>query len=225
MVSKKQLIRFLATTPGAMRIGPIYASSGTVVPIGPNLRVLYSHPKILKLLSQMVAREAKALKVKVLAGMETAGIPLAAVASLHSGIPMVYLRKTAKRGWSKVGSTVVAGSYRRGSTAALVDDAMTLGVQKMDFIKRLQGELKVTAVLAIWDASYPARFKTGLNKRHVAVRSLVTKLEVMNYMLKHNLMHPDTYEVMLAQTNDPWHWQKNRAMRARFKAIQRRGTL
>lgn len=218
----RALLSHIARTPAFFQIGPVHASSGAVVPIVPDIRTLYSDPKILALLGRLIAREAKELHIDVLAGIETAGIPLAAAASLVSGIPMLYLRKRPHRGWKR---SIIEGVYRRGARAALIDDAMTFGGQKAAFIRKLNGELSVRAVLTVWDSSYPSRYRRALRRKDIAVRSLVTKREVIDLMLTKGLMHRDTYDLMIAQTRDPRHWQKDAALWKKLFAVKRRGTL
>lgn len=219
---KLRLLRLIATTPGVMKIGPVYASSGSVVPVIPDFRKLYSYPSALQLMGKLLAAESRQLRARVLAGIETAGIPLVAVASIYSRIPMVYLRKKAHAGWSR---SIIDGDYKRGARTVLMDDAITFGGQKLNFIRRLKGQLKVVGLLVIWDSSYPSRFRKQLTRYKVTIRAFVTKLEVMDYMLKHGFMHQDTYDVMLAQTNNPWHWNKDKRVWRKMLRIKRRGTL
>ncbi len=205
-----------------MKVGPVYATNGSVVPVTPDFRKLYSQPTALALLGRLIGDEAKRQRVRILAGLETCGIPLAAAASLASRLPMVYLRKKPHAGWSK---SIVDGAYRRGARTALVDDAITFGGQKGEFIRKLRGELKPVAILTIWDSSYSSRYRKVLPTKDLAVRSLVTKLEVMAYMLQHKLMQSDTYEVMLAQTKNPLHWHEDAKFWRLMGKVKRRGTL
>ncbi|MFH1235721.1 MAG: hypothetical protein V1685_02160 [Parcubacteria group bacterium] len=222
MTPKERLIHIIATTPGVMKIGPVYATSGIVVPVIPDLRKLYSLPRALKLIASLLTKEARKLNIKLLAGIETAGIPLVGAMSVLSGIPMVYVRKQPHTGWNR---SIIEGLYIPKMRTALVDDALTIGKQKAYFIRTLKNELRVKAVLVIWDSNYPTRFRAPIAKYHVTVRALVTKFEVMGYMRKKKLMHEDTYRVMKAQTENPTHWHQEAKDWKQLLKIRRRGTL
>ncbi|HCM68402.1 MAG TPA: hypothetical protein DIS62_05420 [Candidatus Kerfeldbacteria bacterium] len=222
MTPKERLIHVIATTPGVMKIGPVYTTSGLVVPVIPDLRKLYSLPKALKLISSLLVKDAKKFNIKLLAGIETAGIPLVGAMSVVSGIPMVYVRKKPHTGWNQ---SIIEGLFAPKARTALVDDALTISKQKTYFIQKLKNVLRIKAILVIWDSSYPARFRVPIAKYRVTVKALVSKYEVMNYMKEKKLMRDDTYQVMRAQTENPMHWHREAKNWKLLLKIRRRGTL
>lgn len=218
---KLKLFGYIASSPGVLKLGPIYSTSGMVVPMTPDFRALYSNPVAFKYLAKMMAREANKLHIELLAGIEMAGVPLAAAASLVSGIPMVYVRKRIHSGW---GGSLVDGSYRRGMKTALVDDAMTLGGQKRFFIKKLKGQLRVRAILVPYAPDYPKSYRSRI-PQGVAVRALITKRELLSYLVKAKLIQSDTVAVTIAQLDRPLTWQRDKNLWKVMLSIKKRGTL
>lgn len=220
---KSQLLKAIARYPEFWIIGPFTASSGLVIPIAPNLRVLFSHPKVLRLLGKMFVREIKKLKgLELLAGIETAGIPPVTLASYLTGLPMVYIRTKSQSRFSK---SCIDGVYQKGAKTVLIDDAFTLGSQKVAVLKKIKNLLKVKYILTIWDSDYPDnQYKRFIRNQKIKRIALVGKLEIINYLKKVKKIHNNSYQLILAQAKNPWHWNNQETQRL-MKEVKRRGTI
>src|SRR3989344_1085070 len=82
--------------PAFVAVGPFRSSSGTIVPFYLEFRRLYSDPLAMKHLVRYAVMLVQKIKPQVVAGAETAGIPLAMAVSLKTGIPFVYIKKQRK---------------------------------------------------------------------------------------------------------------------------------
>jgi orotate phosphoribosyltransferase len=87
--------------------------------------------------------------VEVLAGLELGGVPLAVVASQVSGLPTVFVRKTAKT----YGTCRLAeGGEVAGRRIAVVEDVVTSGGQVIESCRELRDrEAEIVAVLCVID--------------------------------------------------------------------------
>ena len=79
-----------------VKFGEFTLTSGMKTPIYVDLRVLPSYPEQMEIVTKELAKLVKKLKPDVVAGAETAGIPLSTAISLKTKIPMIYVRKRPK---------------------------------------------------------------------------------------------------------------------------------
>lgn len=136
----KNLIAKLLWETQAVKINvtePFKLASGNYSPIYINCRSLISHPVAMDLISAGIHWWVVnyKLKIDILAGGETAGIPFAAYAAQKLAKPMVYVRKQPK-GYG-IGSSV-EGSLEKEQHVLLVEDLITDGGSKEAFILGLR---------------------------------------------------------------------------------------
>jgi orotate phosphoribosyltransferase len=103
-------------------------------------------------LLRKIAEELVALlpeDVEVLAGLELGGVPLAAVASQVSGLPTVFVRKTAKT----YGTCRLAeGGDIAGRRVAVIEDVVTSGGQVIESCRELRNrDADIATVLCVID--------------------------------------------------------------------------
>lgn len=105
---------------------------------------------------RIVAMEKGAgMKAKRLAGAELGGIPLVTAASLHTGLPCVFVRNQKKDyGTSKQ----LEGVVNSDDPVILLEDVATTGGQALEAMKALQGAgARVLGVIATIDRMEGAR--------------------------------------------------------------------
>jgi orotate phosphoribosyltransferase len=128
---------------------PFELASGNRSPIYINCRLLISDPTFMRLYTETAHAVLKSAGVAAdaVAGGETAGIPYAAYLARDSDLPMLYVRKRAK-GYGI--ASKVEGRLEPGWRVLLVEDLVTDGGSKLDFIEALRaagGEVHDALVL------------------------------------------------------------------------------
>lgn len=74
-------------------------------------------------------------KVEVLAGLELGGVPLATALSLHTVLPVAFVRKQAKT----YGTCLISeGAEVNGRNVCVVEDVITTGGQVLESVKELR---------------------------------------------------------------------------------------
>lgn len=129
---------------------PYIWASGLKAPIYTDNRLIMSHPDTrLRIEQAMVEVIQSAFKdAEVIAGTATAGIPHAAIIAHILGLPMIYIRSSAK-GHGK--QNAIEGEFKPGAKVVMVEDLISTGgsvIQAADAVQEAGGE--VIGCLAIF---------------------------------------------------------------------------
>jgi uridine monophosphate synthetase len=162
--SRAQLAMALADI-GAVQFGDFTLASGKHSPIYIDLRLLASHPQVLRQVGHAYAdllRRELGLGVSGASGegIRLAAIPYAAMAigtavSLGTGLPMVYPRKEVKAHGT---ARQIEGEFRPGERAIVLDDLITTGGSKLAAIAPLEAAgLEVRDVVVLIDREQGGR--------------------------------------------------------------------
>jgi uridine monophosphate synthetase len=139
---------------GAVKFGDFTLASGKRSPIYVDLRLLASHPAVLR---QAALAYAQLLKSKLSiegSDVRLAAIPYAAMAigtavSLETELPMIYPRKETKAHGT---ARQIEGEFQPGDTAIVLDDLITTGGSKLAAIEPLEAAgLQVRDVVVLID--------------------------------------------------------------------------
>ncbi|MEK6869246.1 MAG: orotate phosphoribosyltransferase [Nanoarchaeota archaeon] len=173
-----------------VKFGDFILASGIKSPIYVNLRVVPSYPESFSAVIEELSKVVKKIKPDVVAGAETAGIPLAAAISLKTKIPMVYVRKRPK-GYGM--NQLIEGELQKGQKVVLVDDMATNAFSKLAFIDGIrQAGGIVNDVVIVLDREQGGA--DALAKENVKLHSLITLKELLNYMKDNNLLDENKYD-------------------------------
>jgi orotate phosphoribosyltransferase len=162
---------------------PFIFTSGWASPVYIDCRKLISFPRqrreIIQLAAEEVDRSIGRNRVALVAGGETAGIPLAAWIAEYFFLPMIYVRKNPK-GFGRMNQ--IEGMLEPGDRAILVEDLTTDGRSKINFCNALRraGAVVEEAVVIFYYGVYPDAEK-NLDEAAVTLHALTdwrTTLEV-----------------------------------------------
>ena len=113
-----------------------------------------TQPDVLKALGELFAKHVTAATRRI-AGAELGAVPLAAAASMASGLPCVFIRNQKKEyGTSKQ----VEGVIEAGDVVMIVEDVLTTGGQVLEAAKSLESTgAEVEKIVAVIDRMEGAR--------------------------------------------------------------------
>jgi len=121
---------------GVFKTGDFKLTSGDLSPYYVDLRKLVSKPRLFERLVDSYINKMRMIGggFDVATGVETAGIPIATLISLKTGVPMVYVR-SGERGYGT--GRLVEGELEAGSRVVIVDDVLTTGGSIMSAAKAI----------------------------------------------------------------------------------------
>lgn len=187
-----------------IKFGLFSLASGRKSPVYVDIRVLPSSPEPFSAVIEELAKKVKELKVDIVAGAETAGIPIAAGIGLKSKLPMVYVRKRAK---SYGTMSFIEGVLEKDQKVVLIDDMITDGKSKMRFIEGIRKEGAVCKdVLVVLDREQGGA--ETLAAEDINLHSLIALKELLGYMKDNGLVDEDNYNITMNYLNNPEQWNK-----------------
>jgi len=187
-----------------MKFGLFSLASGRKSPVYVDVRVLPSSPSSFSTAVDELVKKVKALKIDVVAGAETAGIPIAAAIAIKAKLPMIYVRKRPK---SYGTMSFIEGVLEKDQKVVLIDDMITDGRSKVRFIEGIRKEGAICEdVLVIIDREQGGTDTLVAEK--AKLHSLITLKEVLEYMKKAELVDDDNYNITFNYLNNPEQWNK-----------------
>lgn len=135
-----------------------------------------TRPEVLRQLGELFASRIRSLNPSPvrLAGAELGGIPLVTVASLHTGLPCIFVRNQKKEyGTAKQ----LEGVLNPGDRVVIVEDVATTGGQALEAADVLRkAGAQVLAIIATIDRQEGAR--ENVEKAGVRFEALFTKADL-----------------------------------------------
>jgi orotate phosphoribosyltransferase len=132
---------------GAVRFGEFTLASGAKSDYYVDIKRASTDPSVLRLIGEGFARHVGS--AKRIAGMELGAVPLAAAASLASGVPFLMVRKKPK-GYGT--ASQIEGVFEPGMEVVVVEDVTTSGGSSVEAVKVLRAAgLTVTKVVTVVD--------------------------------------------------------------------------
>ncbi len=177
-----------------VRFGEFTLVSGDKSPIYVDLRMLPSYPEPFDAITTALSEAAKATGAKRIGGMETAGIPLGAAMAIKLRMPMIYIRKKPKEYGTQ---SRIEGVLEKGDTVVLVDDLMTKGTSKLDFVAPVREAGGVVKdIVIVLDREQGG--KAALAAEDIMLHTLVTLKELLAYLFGKKKITKDQYDKVLA---------------------------
>ncbi|MBI3495590.1 hypothetical protein HY065_03115 [Candidatus Berkelbacteria bacterium] len=171
---------------GCIVPGPIFGKDGFISPSNPSAKIALNSAQFLQLLPQAVKRLIPdASGIDIVCGIETSGIPVAALVAYALKKPFAYVRKKPK----PYGRGLAIQGGVSGKRVLLVDDLLFYGETKDDAINKIhqaQGHLVGTFVIVTMDpqsAAWAAKHKITLLRlfdrdelyRDAAARGMISR--------------------------------------------------
>ena len=146
MKSKSDLINLLKENQ-VIQFGKFRLSSGIESHYYVNMKRAITNPLILQPVAEIIAGMINNMCVDKVAGPALGAVPIATAVSLHSGIPMLMIRK-AKKDYGT--SNLIEGDLEKGNLVVVVEDVTTTGnslLKAIDAIIENGGKVKKAFVI------------------------------------------------------------------------------
>lgn len=160
---------------GCVLKGTFRLSSGRLSTVYVDVRRLFSHPQEVRVVVNELARVISGIGCDLISGIETGGIPLAAMVAYAAGKPMVYVRKRPKEHGTQ---SYVEGDVSVGRSAVLVDDVATTGSSLLRAASILR-EASLTLEHAVVVVNREEGAVQALSSANVRLHSLTTLREIV----------------------------------------------
>lgn len=184
---------------------PFTWASGIKAPIYTDNRITISFPEVRTHIADGLAEliRNKFPEVKVIGGVETAGIPHAAIVSDKMDLPMIYVRSKPKdHGRGKQ----MEGSIDENAPIVLIDDLLSTGKSVLNAAQALKNEgYNVIGVVAIFSYELPDSTK-NFKEAGIEFDTLTNYSTIIEQAKAENSISDDELVVLRKWRDDPWNW-------------------
>jgi orotate phosphoribosyltransferase len=187
---------------------PFTLTSGRKSPVYIDCRRLISFPRararLMDLAAEMINRHIGFESLDAVAGGETAGIPFAAWIADRLMLPMLYVRKSPK-GFGRMAQ--IEGVMAEGARVLLVEDLISEGSSKLNFINALRGAGAVIEnnFCLFHYGIFPSSVAT-LQREGVALHALATWHDVLALAERQGSFSDAQYQSIKRYLNAPEAW-------------------
>ena len=191
---------------------PFKLSSGFLSPSYIDCRKIIAYPSAFKEITDMmidtIKSEMVAQSPDYIIGGETAGIPFAAAIAEKMGLPLSYVRKKPKD-YGK--SKLIEGEILKDKNSLLVEDLMTDGKSKINFIDNIRShEIRCNLGIVVFKYNIFEDADIIMKKNNIEVHYLTDWEEVYNEICQMDKFGSDVLTEIRKFLDDPIDWSNNR---------------
>ncbi|XP_046751243.1 uridine 5'-monophosphate synthase-like [Diprion similis] len=175
----------------AVKFGSFVTKAGLQTPVYFDLRVIISHPRLMKSVSSLLwTLVEKGKNISQICGVPYTALPIATLVSVEENIPMLIRRKEAKTYGTK---KLIEGQFKAGENCVIIEDVVTTGSSVLETAKDLTDEgLKVEEAIVILDRQQGG--SQNLKAKGIQMKSLYTLNSLMQHLLNAGKVTPANVE-------------------------------
>ncbi len=193
VIDKESLILGLFET-GAVQIGQFGMEASGRSTLRVDVQALASRPAMLRRVARIMQAQANTLHYDRLAAIPLGGLAIGVALSLTLDKPLIYPRPVKAE--SNAGR-LIAGSYKAGETALLIDDLILDGKSQLETLQLFQiVRLKVTDMLVVIDRGVGGR--QAIEEKGCRVHAILTPQEVIDTLARLHRISPEQHRFVSA---------------------------
>lgn len=184
---------------------PYTWASGLRSPIYCDNRLTLSSPAVRTLIADLLAERIKPLQVDVIAGTATAGIPHAALVAERLGLPMVYVRGSAKAHGK---GNQIEGRIQAGQRVVVIEDLLSTGMSSIEATQAVEAAgATVVRIQAIFSYGM-TRLMENLEAARVQADALLTFSELLETAVATTYISREEQDRLQDWAVDPVKWSE-----------------
>jgi orotate phosphoribosyltransferase len=171
---------------GAIKFGEFTLKSGQISKIYLDMRQIISYPETLREVANAIWDKIHACHFDLICGVPYTALPIATCISLQHNFPMILRRKEKKSYGTK---QQIEGKFQAGQRCLIIEDVITTGSSILETIEDLEAQdLMIKDLVTLIDREQGG--KENLQKRNYKLHTVFTLNEIMNILLKTELLTP-----------------------------------
>jgi uridine monophosphate synthetase len=185
---------------GAIQFGEFTLKSGQTSTIYINLRVIISHPHLLREIADAMWEKVSESKFELVCGVPYTALPIATCMSLDHNIPMVMRRKEKKDYGTK---QLIEGQFKPGQHCLIIEDVITTGGSIIETAADLQeAGLEVRDLVVLIDREQGGRQNLEKNYHVHSILTITSILETLLQSAKINANERQIIEKFIAERHN-----------------------